>query len=85
MVPPSSRSVCAPTVMDEATQTVLRRGGWRELVDVLGKLDYKSWADLKTLVEKDHKKLKLSVARMRNFVLFVEKPTVMVLGRWLLA
>ena len=71
--------------MAEETKDILRKGGWRELVDLLENLGYKSMADLKTLLEKDHKKLKLSVARMRNLVLFINKPSVRAIDRWVVA
>ena len=41
-------------------------------------------ADLKTLEEKDHKKLKLSLTQMKNFILFLKKPSVAALDDWLL-
>ena len=83
--PPSSRgSLRAPTKMTEETKTILRKGGWREVVGKLEELGFKSMADLKTLEEKDHKKLKLSLTQMKNFILFLKKPSVAALDDWLL-
>ena len=83
--PPSSRPAKPPSKMTDETKLMLRQGGWRELVDKLEKLGFKSIADLKTLEEKDNRKLKISVTEMKNFIIFIKKPSagVRALDGWL--
>ena len=78
----SSRPDKAPSKMTDETKLILTKGGWSLKIDKLEILGFKSMADLKTLEEKDYKRVNLSQKEMNNFVLFLQKPSVMSFEGW---